>query len=88
MTLGPVGLSITAKLNESLSPRVLEVIDESSRHHGHAGARPEGETHFKVVVRSEAFRGKSRIERHRLVNTALAEALRTRVHALSIDADV
>ena len=84
--LGPVGQTIMAKLKKAFQPSLLEVVDESHRHAGHAGARPEGETHFRVKLRSEAFRDVSRLERHRLVNACLAEELRTRVHALSVDA--
>jgi BolA protein len=86
--LGTVGQTIMAKLKEAFQPVTLQVVDESHRHHGHSGARPEGETHFRVVVRSEQFRGKSRLERHRMVNETLAEELRGPVHALAIDADV
>jgi len=86
MTLGPVGQQISAKLNAAFAPIALEVIDESSLHHGHAGARPEGESHFRVRIVAEAFRGKSRLDRHRLVNAALAEELKERVHALAIEA--
>lgn len=86
MSLGPVGLRITAKLTNAFAPDQLVVEDESARHAGHSGARPEGETHFSVKLVSQAFRGKSRIERHRMVNAALADDLATRVHALSITA--
>lgn len=84
--LGPVGQGITKKLNNTFSPADLRVIDESAKHAGHAGARPEGETHFKVVIEAEAFAGKSRIECHRMINSLLAEELATRVHALTISA--
>ena len=86
MTLGPVGNRITSKLMEAFAPDQLLVEDESARHAGHSGARPEGETHFSVKLVSRAFQGKSRIERHRMVNAALAEDLATRVHALTITA--
>jgi BolA family transcriptional regulator, general stress-responsive regulator len=86
MSLGPVGQRITAKLTEAFAPDQLLVEDDSARHAGHAGARPEGETHFSVKLVSQAFRGKSRIERHRMVNAALADDLATRVHALAITA--
>jgi BolA protein len=82
--LGPVGQTISAKLKHSFAPQSLEVIDESAQHAGHAGARPDGESHFRVVIVSEAFRGKSRVEQHRMVNAALAEELKERVHALAI----
>ena len=60
--------------------------DESHQHAGHAGSRPGGETHYRVYIVSEAFQGKSRIERHRMVNTALAQELAGGVHALAIHA--
>jgi BolA protein len=86
MTLGPVGKRIAEKLMEAFSPDRLVVEDDSHRHAGHAGSRPEGETHFSVHLVSRAFHGKSRIERHRMVNAALAEELKGRVHALAITA--
>ena len=86
MILGPVGKTIAAKLTQRFAPAFLEVIDESHRHLGHAGARPDGESHFRVKIAAEAFRGKSRLERHRMVNEALAAELKERVHALAIEA--
>jgi BolA protein len=86
MSLGPVGSRIASKLTEAFAPDQLLVEDDSARHAGHAGARPEGETHFSVKLVSRAFQGKSRIERHRMVNAALAEELAARVHALAITA--
>lgn len=77
---------ITGKLTAQLAPEHLAVIDESHQHHGHAGWREGGETHFRVEIVSPAFSGKSRLERHRLVNAALAEELAERVHALAIQA--
>jgi BolA protein len=77
---------ITNKLREAFSPESLEVSDESHLHEGHAGHRPGGETHFRVYIVSQAFRGKSRIERHRMINAALARELADRVHALAIHA--
>ena len=77
---------IRQKLTEALSPIELDVIDESERHAGHAGARPEGETHFRVRIVSRAFEGMNRVARQRRVHEILADELRTRVHALSIDA--
>jgi len=62
------------------------VEDESHRHEGHAGHRPGGQTHFRVYIVSEAFKGKSRIERHRMVNGLLAAELAAGVHALAIHA--
>jgi BolA family transcriptional regulator, general stress-responsive regulator len=86
--LGPVGLRISAKLRQSFSPAALEVIDESHQHAGHSGSRPDGESHFRIRITAEAFRGKSRVEQHRMVNAVLAEELRERVHALAIEASV
>jgi BolA protein len=74
------------KLVARFAPSRLDIIDESHRHAGHAGARPEGETHFAVTIVAAAFAGKSRVERQRLVYETLAEELRTRVHALSLHA--
>ena len=75
---------IEEKLTEALSPESLRVVDESHLHQGHAGHRPEGETHFRVYIVSAAFVGKSRVKRHRLVNEALAEEMAGPVHALAV----
>jgi BolA family transcriptional regulator, general stress-responsive regulator len=91
---GPVRISaamstrdaITNKLREAFSPESLDVVDESHLHEGHAGHRPGGETHFRVYIVSPAFKGKTRIERHRMVNSALAAELAGSVHALAIKA--
>ena len=77
---------ITRKLTEAFAPQELEVIDESHQHHGHGGWREGGETHFRVNIVSDAFAGKSRLDRHRMVNAALADELAERVHALAIAA--
>lgn len=77
---------ITQKLTEAFAPQELKVIDESHQHQGHGGWREGGETHFRVNIVSESFTGKSRLERHRLVNAALAQELADRVHALAIAA--
>ena len=76
--------TIRAKLIERFSPVRLEISDESHRHAGHAGARPEGETHFSVTIVSATFFGQSRVVRQRLVYQTLAAELATRVHALSL----
>jgi BolA protein len=75
---------ITKKLREAFSPESLEVQDESHLHEGHAGHRPGGETHFRVYIVSKAFSGKSRVERHRMINAALAAELAGSVHALAL----
>ena len=77
---------ITNRLREAFTPESLDVTDESHLHEGHAGHRPGGETHFRVYIVSPAFEGKSRIERHRMVNATLAAELRGSVHALAIKA--
>jgi BolA protein len=78
--------AITNKLRETFAPESLDVADESHLHEGHAGHAPGGETHFRVYIVSPAFQGKSRIERHRMINAALAAELAGRVHALAIKA--
>jgi BolA protein len=86
---GPVAASIERKLTSALAPVSLRVVDESHHHagHGHPGDKRHGnESHFRVEVVSAAFEGKSRVERHRLVNTLLADELADRVHALAITA--
>jgi BolA protein len=74
------------KLDAAFAPEALEILDDSARHEGHAGARPGGETHFLVRVVSRGFEGLSRVERQRRIHATLAEELKTRVHALSIEA--
>ena len=77
---------IIEKLRKAFDPESLHVEDESHRHEGHAGHRPGGETHFRLYIVSEAFRGKTRIERHRMINATLADELAGSVHALAIHA--
>ena len=74
------------KLQRLLTPQALEVVNESHMHAGHASSPGTGESHFRVVVISELFNGKSRLERHRMVNAALAEEIAGGVHALAIKA--
>lgn len=81
-----VAARIESKLRVGLAPQRLAVIDESHLHHGHAGARPEGETHFRVEVVAGAFAGLSRVARQRRVHELLAEELAGPVHALSVTA--
>ena len=78
---------ITEKLTKAFAPEGLRVLDESHQHEGHAGHRPGGESHFRVYIVSDAFKGKSRIERHRMVNAALAAELSGSIHALAIHAN-
>lgn len=76
--------SITQKLTQAFQPESLNVVDESHQHEGHAGHRPGGETHFRVYIVAPAFAGKTRLERHRMINAALAAELAGGVHALAI----
>jgi len=75
---------IRDKLTSALNPTKLEIVDESHRHAGHAGARPGGETHFRVEVVAAAFQGKSRLERQRMVYAALKAEMSQQIHALSL----
>jgi BolA protein len=73
-------------LMRAFAPASLDIADESHLHAGHAGHRPGGETHYRVHIVSESFKGKSRLDRHRMVNAALASELAGGVHALAIHA--
>ena len=77
---------ITRKLTEAFSPQSLEVVDDSHRHEGHGGWRPGGQTHYSVYIVAAAFKGKTRIERHRMINGILSGELAGGVHALAIHA--
>lgn len=79
-----VAETMQRKLSERFAPSRLVIIDESHRHAGHAGARPEGETHFAVTIVAAAFAGLGRVARQRLVYETIADELATRVHALSL----
>jgi BolA protein len=80
-----VAQCIRQKLVAALSPDHLDIIDESARHRGHAGARPEGESHFCVTIVAPAFRGKTRVQRQRLVYKALEDELAGPIHALALN---
>jgi BolA protein len=77
---------ILEKLRKAFAPESLRVEDDSHRHEGHAGHRPGGQTHFTIYIVSETFRGKSRLERHRMINATLTTELSGGVHALAIHA--
>jgi BolA protein len=87
---GVVGMSVEARIVEKLTgafaPDELEIVNESHLHHGHHGSPGTGESHFRVRIRAGAFAGKSRIERHRLVNEAVAELLAGPIHAFAVKA--
>jgi len=78
--------SIREKLAQAFAPEALEVVNESHNHAGHAGSPGGGESHYAIKVVSSSFTGKSRVDRHRMVNTVLAEELAGKIHALAITA--
>ncbi len=78
---------IRNRLQAAFDPAELEVVDDSESHRGHAGYRDGGESHFNVRIRSRAFEGQSRLQRHRAVHAALGAELVGRIHALSLDID-
>ena len=82
---GPVAQEMLRRL-EALSPTRVELIDDSEKHRGHGGYNPQGESHFTLLIESAAFADKSRVERQRMVHSALGELVGERVHALSIRA--
>ena len=79
-----VANAMRTKLTDALAPTMLEIVDESHLHQGHAGHDGRGESHFAVTVASEAFAGKNRVARQRMVYGILADELADRVHALSL----
>jgi BolA protein len=85
-----VSMSAEARIRETLMlglrPLRLDVINESELHAGHRSSPGTGESHFRVVVVADSFKGRSRLERHRMVNDLLAAELRGGVHALAIKA--
>ena len=85
--MGEVADRMRNKLLAAFAPTHLEIVDDSDKHKGHAGAREGGESHFTVVIESQAFAGVGRVDRQRMINKALAEELAGPVHALSIRAD-
>ncbi len=84
--MGEVRDRIEARLQEVFDPTQLQVKDDSHLHAGHAGARPEGESHFTVEIESPRFTGMTRVAMHRLVNDALRQELEGPIHALVIRA--
>lgn len=83
---GPVAQEITQLLTAAFTPTRLEVLNDSASHSGHMGDDGTGESHFTVVIESDAFTGKTRVERQRMVNHALGDIPGQRVHALAIRA--
>lgn len=84
--MGQVAETIRRKLQDAFSPEALEVVDQSAKHAGHAGAREGGESHFDVAIRASAFQGRSRVLRQRDVYAVLKEELAGPIHALSVKA--
>lgn len=84
--MGAIFDAIRDKLETAFAPTRLEIVDDSARHSGHAGARDGGESHFNVTIEAQAFAGTARVARQRMVYRALAEELAGPVHALSVKA--
>ena len=83
---GPVAREIDQRLRAALAPTHLAVINDSAKHHGHAGDDGSGESHFTVEIESPRFAGMGRLQRQRAVNAALGDLMRERIHALAIKA--
>jgi len=79
-------MEIEKRLRAALAPTRLAVVNDSAKHHGHAGDDGSGESHFTVEIEAIAFTGMTRLERQRAVNAALGDLMRERVHALAIRA--
>ena len=79
---------IETRLETAFAPCEIEVVDDSESHRGHAGFQEGGESHYNVRIRSQVFKGMSRIARHRAVHSALGPDLIARIHALALDLDV
>jgi BolA family transcriptional regulator, general stress-responsive regulator len=86
MKKGPVRTEMEALLTAAFAPTHLEVVNDSARHHGHAGDDGSGESHFTIEIESAAFAGVNRLTRQRMVNKALGDIPGERVHALAIKA--
>lgn len=82
--MGQVADRLERKLRDAFQPEQLQVIDQTNEHHGHAGWRESGETHFRVEITAAGFAGKSRVERQRQIYAVLAEDMNNPVHALSL----
>jgi len=78
---------IKEKLTNNFSPLHLEIVNESHLHQGHVGSPGSGESHFRVTIKSTHFSGRSRIERHRMINSVLSDELSGPIHALAILAE-
>ncbi|WP_394731096.1 BolA family protein [Altererythrobacter sp. GH1-8] len=83
---GPMAAEIETRLSEAFSPTALEIINDSAKHHGHAGDDGSGESHFTIVIEAEAFASMNRLARQRAVIAALGDIVGERVHAVAIKA--
>lgn len=83
---GPIATEIRARLRAALAPVMLDLVDQSEQHRGHAGHDSRGESHFALTIESAAFAGKTRVARQRMVYAALGDLMVERVHALTIRA--
>lgn len=83
---GPVAIEIEDRLRAALSPEHLAVINDSAKHRGHLGDDGSGESHFTVEIVAEAFSGQNRVSRQRMVNRALGDIMKDKVHAMAIKA--
>ena len=83
---GPIATEMLRRLDSALSPTRVELTDDSEKHRGHGGYNPAGESHFTLEIETEAFAGRSRVERQRMVYKALGDLMHDRVHALQIRA--
>ena len=83
---GPVAIEIEKRIVAALSPSLLNVINDSASHRGHAGDDGSGESHFTIEIECAAFEGQSRLNRQRMVNKALGDMMREQVHAMAIKA--
>ena len=76
---------IKSRLNAAFQPEVLEIVDDSESHRGHAGFREGGESHFSVTISAPVFADMTRIQRHRAIHKALGPELVGRIHALALN---
>jgi BolA family transcriptional regulator, general stress-responsive regulator len=83
---GQVATEMLRRLDSTLSPSRIELVDDSQQHRGHGGYNPAGESHFSLRIESAGFAGKTRVERQRMIYVALGDMMRERVHALTIRA--
>lgn len=82
--LGPVAKEIKSRLEAEFKPDVIEVIDESEQHIGHAGYREGGESHFQLIIKAPSLSAYSRIEKHKKIYACLGDLMKDKIHALSI----